>query len=122
MLQGPATSRAPGRFSYTGSWTASDVRFAQNSTNADMSGTEQPQCSASCSCVGTLQGAIANPASGPYNHLAQGGLIWEQGVASSNPAAPTIVNRNCESDPAMIARIFKPARTAMQSGEARTKE
>jgi ETC complex I subunit-like protein len=64
--------------------------------------------------------------SGTYNGLIEVGLIWEQGVASSNPAAPTNEVRSfkaaTEATPKMIARIFKPARTAMQSGEARTKE
>src|SRR5262249_31164044 len=38
-------------------------------------------------------------------------------VAGSNPAAPTNGTRG-----GMTARIYKPARTAMQSGQARTKE
>jgi hypothetical protein len=47
-------------------------------------------------------------------------LLWEQGVAGSNPAAPTIHKmRTCEH--VMTARIYKPARTAMQSGQAKTK-
>jgi hypothetical protein len=39
--------------------------------------------------LGTPGGAVANPFLGPYKDFAEVGLIWEQGVASSNPAAPT---------------------------------
>ena len=46
-------------------------------------------------------------------------LLWEQGVAGSNPAAPTI---HADTRRAMTARIYKPAKTAMQSGQAKTKE
>jgi ETC complex I subunit conserved region len=52
------------------------------------------------------------------------GLLWEQEVASSSPAAPTN-NFNSLLAPegcAMSARITKPAKTAMQSGAARTEE
>ena len=45
-----------------------------------------------------------------------------QGVASSNPAAPTKDATSVEVRGPMVARIFKPAKTAMQSGEGRTKE
>jgi len=38
------------------------------------------------------------------------------------PAIEAAFKAATEATPAMIARIFKPARTAMQSGEARTKE
>src|SRR5262249_62422129 len=59
-------------------------------------------------------------------------LIWGQGVAGSNPAAPTrtarsvtvrkIANKSERLGPRMsVARIYKPAKTAMQSGARNTK-
>ncbi len=51
-------------------------------------------------------------------------LLWEQGVASSNLAAPTILTIGASGPSrtvtAMAARIFRPAKTAMQSGQAKT--
>ena len=50
-------------------------------------------------------------------------LLWEQGVAGSNPAAPTILTIEIAGfETAMTARIYKPAKTAMQSGHANTKD
>ena len=45
-------------------------------------------------------------------------LLWEQRVACSNHAAPT--SRNTRSQ-TLLARIYKPAKNAMQSGRATTK-
>jgi ETC complex I subunit conserved region len=42
--------------------------------------------------------------------------FWVLQAAGSNPAAPTN-----EPDEPMTARIYKPSRTAMQSGQAKTK-
>src|SRR5262249_20682373 len=47
--------------------------------------------------------------------------FWVLQVAGSNPAAPTTLFER-EQAKAMIARIYKPAKTAMQSGTAKTKE
>src|SRR5262245_44527218 len=54
----------------------------------------------------------------------QNGPERNQGfVAGSNPAAPTNpTHSNGRRRRIMIARIYKPARTAMQSGHAKTKE
>src|SRR5215469_9887120 len=46
-------------------------------------------------------------------------LLWEQRVACSNHAAPTIGGIEGKR---MLARIYKPAKNAMQSGMARTKD
>ena len=46
-------------------------------------------------------------------------LLWEQRVAGSNPAAPTTPAHGTRMT---TARIYKPAKTAMQSGTARTKQ
>jgi NADH dehydrogenase ubiquinone Fe-S protein 4 len=50
-------------------------------------------------------------------------LLWEQDVGGSNPLAPTISQAGCgwvrvgsESISMARARIFRPAKTAMQSG------
>jgi hypothetical protein len=46
--------------------------------------------------------------------------FWVLQVAGSNPAAPTIP-RDREKDEAMSARIYRPMKSATQSGAARTK-
>ena len=43
-------------------------------------------------------------------------LVWDEGVAGSNPAAPTI-NKNMKK-----AKIYIPAKTAMQSGRGKLKK
>src|ERR1700741_2154694 len=48
-------------------------------------------------------------------------LLWEQGVASSNLAAPTIPAHR-QGQTKVVARIYKPAKTAMQQGGAGTRE
>jgi hypothetical protein len=48
-------------------------------------------------------------------------LLWEQGVASSNLAAPTIAAELWRRK-IMVARIYKPAKTAMQQGKAGTRD
>ena len=47
-------------------------------------------------------------------------LVWDQRVAGSNPAAPTIWDRKTGLGSHMLARIYKPAKSAMQSGKAQT--
>ena len=47
-------------------------------------------------------------------------LPWAQGVASSNPAAPTIQVYEVLRENALVARIYKPSRSAMQSGDAKS--
>jgi ETC complex I subunit conserved region len=49
-------------------------------------------------------------------------LLWEQRVAGSNPAAPTIEATVRSQGALMLARIFRPAQNAMQSGTANTRE
>ena len=57
-------------------------------------------------------------------------MVWDQRVAGSNPATPTIIaigfwpadgrQPGKLRGTGMLARIYKPARTAMQSGNAAT--
>lgn len=42
-------------------------------------------------------------------------LVWDEGVAGSNPAAPTIINMK-------KAKIYIPSKTAMQSGRGKLKK
>jgi hypothetical protein len=55
-------------------------------------------------------------------------LLWEQDVGGSNPLAPTSLpkpglcgRRGYEGVPMALARIYRPSKTAMQSGRAQTR-
>ena len=68
-----------------------------------------------------------NPEFGAWRSLVAH-LLWEQDVGGSNPLAPTMIARaslpaRCGERTAMaLARIYRPSKTAMQSGRAQARK
>ena len=76
--------------------------------------------------LGRYAGLLAENLGGAWRSLVAH-LFWVQGVVGSNPAAPTMVlipasayQLGHSRRGPMLARIYQPSKTAMQSGKAKT--